>query len=189
MNNLKKACLILASTAALVACSTTNAVPYKASTSNVMTIKNVLATDGIKVRISSITAAPGVNEHPTCRMMGKVNVAPGKSPAQYIKEAFEEELFLAQAYSPEDGVSIKGEIQFLDFSSVSPADWQIKMNVSSENSPGYSVEVKYQYQTSWDAISACKNVANAFGPAVQELIKNIVRHPQFKELTTNTIHK
>lgn len=163
-------------------CSTTNPIPYKASTSNVIAIQQALGTSGSKVNLGSITIAPGVEENPLCRLMGPVIVAPGRSPAQYIQDAFQEELFMAQVYAPDAPVSIDGRISELSFSSVSPAHWKLAMTVSSNRSPGYSVAINYSFRTSFDAFSACKNVANAFAPAVQELLQQIVTHPQFSAL-------
>jgi hypothetical protein len=109
-------------------------------------------------------------------------VAPGKSLSTFIKEAFQEELFLAQAYDSNSPVSIEGRIERLSFSSVSPANWEIAMRVSSNKSTGYTVSIKYNYDTSFDAWSACKNVADAFSPAVQELLRQVVTNPQFTQL-------
>ncbi len=166
----------------ITGCSTTNSVPYKASTSNVITIQQSLGKMGKKVSIGNIIAAKGIDESPVCRLMGPVNVAPGKTLSQYIKDAFQEELFLAGVYSPNAPSKISGTITSLDFSSVSPANWDITMAVKSNNSSGYSVSAKYPFNTSFDAYSAYKNVANAFGPAVQTLIKKVVTHPQFNSL-------
>jgi len=166
----------------ITGCSTTNSVPYKASTSNIITIQQALGKTGKKVSIGNIIAAKGINESPVCRLMGPVNVAPGKTLSQYIKDAFQEELFLADVYSPNAPIKISGTITNLDFSSVSPANWSISMSVKSSNLAAYSVSAKYPFNTSFDAYSACKNVANAFGPAVQTLIKKVVSHPQFTSL-------
>lgn len=114
--------------------------------------------------------------------MGPVKVAPGKTLSAYIKDAFQEELFMAQVYDPTAPISIEGTIERLSFSSVTPANWDIAMRVSSNRSPGFSVSVKYNYNTSWDAWSACRNVADAFAPAVQELLRQVVNHPQFAQL-------
>lgn len=57
-----------------------------------------------------------------CRLMGPVKVAPGKTMSTFIKEAFQEELFLAQAYDTNAPVKIEGQIQKMSFSSVSPAN-------------------------------------------------------------------
>jgi len=173
---------IAACIAATAGCSTTNSVPYKASTSNVISIQNTFQSKGVKVSVGSFSMGAGVEENLLCRMMGPVTVAPGKGLATYIKEALQEELFLAQVYSSTAPNVIEGKIEKLAFSSVSPANWEISMRVSSNNSAGYSTSVKYNYDTSFDAISACKNVADAFSPAVQELIKQVVANPQFSAL-------
>lgn len=175
--------LLLASVSVIAAgCSTTNSIPYKASTENVIAIQQKLETQGKKVSVGKISMAPGVEESPTCRLMGPIKVAPGKSLDQYIKDAFVEELFMAKAYSAEAQSVINAKIENIKFSSFSPASWDIAMSVSSSNSPGYSVSINYGFSTSWDAYSACKNVADAFGPAVQALLGKVVSHPQFSSL-------
>ncbi|WP_353191067.1 hypothetical protein [Pandoraea pnomenusa] len=160
----------------LSGCETTNSIPYKASTSNVIAIQQALQP--AKVSVADIKLASGVEENPLCRLMGPVKVAPGKTLPQYIKEALQEELFLAQAYDTK-GPAIEGSIDELSFSSVAPANWKISMTVKSAKSAGYKVSVNFPFETSFTAISACKNVADAFGPAVQELLKQVVTNPQF----------
>ena len=167
---------------ALVGCSTTNSNPYKASTTNVLTVQAALKPTNAKLQLGNFALANGVTEELLCRMLGPVNVAPGKKLTTFIKESFQEELFLAQVYDPQSSNVINGRIEKLAFSSVSPANWEITMNVSSNNSPGYQVAVKYNYDTSFDAWSACKNVADAFSPAVQELLRQVVSSPQFTQL-------
>lgn len=171
-----------ATTLCVSGCETTNSIPYKASTSNIITIQQTLQAEGKKVSIGSISMAPGLDDSPLCRLIGPVRVAPGKTPVQYIKDAFQEELFAAGVYAPNAPTVIDGTVTALSFSSVSPADWNIAMAVKSNSSPGYAVSINYQFGTSWTAPSACKNVADAFGPAVQELLKQVVSDPQFKSL-------
>lgn len=174
--------LALAIAALATGCSTTNSIPYKASTENVIAIQQTLEAQGKRVTVGTVAMAPGIEESPTCRLMGPIKVAPGKSLAQYIKDAFVEELFMAKAYAPNSQSVINAKIDSIKFSSVSPASWDIVMSVSSSNSPGYSVSINYGFSTSWDAYSACKNVADAFGPAVQSLLGKVVTHPQFSTL-------
>ena len=176
--------LLLAFVVLLVSgCSTTNSIPYKASTENVIAIQQALESQDKKISVGIVEMAPGVEESPTCRLMGPIKVAPGKSLAQYIKDAFIEELYMAQAYSVNSNVNINIRIDGIKFSSISPANWDISMTVNSNNSRGYEVSVNYGFNTSWDAYSACKNVADAFGPAVQAILGKVVSHPQFSELT------
>jgi hypothetical protein len=166
--------------ALLTGCETTNSIPYKASPTNIIAIQQSLQSR--KVSVGDVAMAPGVDDRPLCRMMGPVEVAPGRTPSQYIKDAFQEELLMAQAYDVK-GTPIEGRIEEMSFSSVSPAYWQITMTVQSPADKGYKVTVKYPFDTSFTAFGACKNVADAFGPAVQELLKQVVTHPQFPALS------
>ncbi|MGO4808334.1 hypothetical protein AB4156_01865 [Cupriavidus sp. 2MCAB6] len=170
---------LCAAGALLTGCETTNSIPYKASPANVIAIQQSLQPK--KVSVADVGLAPGVDESPLCRLNGPVRVAPGKTPSQYIKDAFQEELLMAQSYDVK-GAPIEGRIEELSFSSVSPAYWQITMVVKSTADKGYKVSVKYPFDTSWTAAGACKNVADAFGPAVQELLKQVVTSPQFPAL-------
>ena len=169
-----------AAVALLSGCETTNSIPYKASAANVISIQQNLQPN--KVSVSSIGLAPGVDESPLCRLNGPIKVAPGRTIPQYIKDAFQEELLMAQAYDVK-AVPIEGRIDELAFSSVAPAYWKIKMTVKSPADPaGYTVNVQFPFDTSWTARGACHNVADAFGPAVQELLKQVVTNPQFSHL-------
>jgi hypothetical protein len=182
MRDTLKVASVIATVALLAGCSTTNSIPYKASTNNVITLQNTLKASNTKVTLGTFSMANGVTEELLCRLMGPVKVAPGKTMSTFIKEAFQEELFLAQAYDTNAPVKIEGQIEKITFSSVSPANWEVSMRVSSNKSPGYTVAVKYNYDTSFDAWSACKNVADAFAPAVQELLRQVVSNPQFTQL-------
>ena len=173
---------VLAISVGLGGCETTNSIPYKASTETVISIQQTMQAQGKKVSLGKVAFAPGVEESPTCRLLGPVKVAPGKTPSQYIKDAFQEELFMAQVYQPKAPNVIDGRIEALSFSSMSPAIWNITMTVKSNVSDGYTVTTKYPFDTSWTAYSACKNVADAFGPAVQELLKAVVTDSRFGDL-------
>ena len=167
---------------ALYGCETTNSIPYKASAANLIQLQETLKPAGVKVRLGEIVMAPGVEESLLCRLMGPVKVAPGKSLSEYVKDAFQEELFLAQVYSTDASAILSGTIDKISFSSVSPAYWDVSMTTKSNYSAGYQVNVKYNFDTSWTAYSACKNVADAFSPTVQRLLREVISHPQFKSL-------
>ncbi len=143
MNRIGLMAVVFGCMVMLLGCETTNSIPYKASTANIIAIQQSLQAQGRKVRVGNIELASGVEESPMCRLMGPVKVAPGKSLPQYIKEAFMEELFAAQVYQVDAPTVIDGRIEKLDFSSVSPASWNITMAVKSNSSPGYTVSVNY----------------------------------------------
>lgn len=176
------ATVIAISVALLAGCSTTTSggVQYKASTQNVITIQE--QANGAKVRLLDFTTAAGISESPWCRANGPISIGSGKSPAQFIHDALQEELFLAQVYSPSATTTLSGRLDAMKFSSISPANWEISLTLSSSTGASYQIQNLYKYNTSWDAISACKNVADAFAPAVADTLKKAVSDARFKTL-------
>lgn len=167
---------------ALAGCATTTSggLQYKASTHNVITIQE--QANGAKVRLLDFTKAADVTESPWCRANGPISIGSGKTPAQFIHDALQEELFMAQAYSSSAQTVISGRLDALSFSSVSPANWEISLTLSSSTGASYQIKNHYEYETSWNAFSACKNVADAFAPAVQDTLKKAVSDARFKTL-------
>lgn len=165
----------------LTGCETTSSRPYSASTDNVLRFQSILSESGSKVKLNDFSESKDIGSL-TCRLSGPVDVSPGKPKSAYIQEALKTELFMAQAYDVNAEVTINGHLESLNFSSVSPAKWDITFTVSSNKSDGYTVTTSYPFKTSFSAYSACKNVADAFGPAIQQLNSDIVNHPGFSEL-------
>lgn len=167
----------------IAGCSTTSSpVQYKASTKNVVMIEDYLGESGVKVKTAEFTSAAGVTDSPLCRGLGSISFGSGKTAAQFVHDALQEELYLAKAYSSQSKIAITGRIDKLDFSSISPASWVIGLTLSSSLGESMSVEEKYIFDTSWDAFSACRNVADAFSPAVQSTLKKAVSDARFKNL-------
>ena len=181
MKNIITFLILAISGIVLAGCDTTSTIPYSASTENVLQFQSALSPLDVKVKLGSFTENEDIGEL-TCRLMGPIDVSRGKSRAEYIKEAMQTELFLAQTYSVDSDIVIGGKLDSLDFSSISPASWEFGFTVFSNKSAGYSVSTKYPFNTSYSAYSACNNVADAFGPAVQDLINTIVTHPNFATL-------
>jgi hypothetical protein len=173
--------ILIISGIVLTGCETTSSVPYTASTENVLQFQSALLSSNLKVKLGDFIESEAIVDL-TCRLMGPIDVSRGKTKAEYIKEAMQTELFLAQVYSVDSDIVIVGKLDSLDFSSVSPASWKFEFTVSSNKSAGYSVSTNYPFNTSYSAYSACKNVADAFGPAVQDLINTIVTDPKFATL-------
>ena len=88
----------------LAGCSTTSSpVQYKASTKNVVAIEDYVRDTAAKVKTADFVSGPGVEGSPWCRANGPVSFGSGKTAAQFIQEALQEELFLANRllkYSP-----------------------------------------------------------------------------------------
>jgi len=173
--------LLISSAAFLFGCETTSSRPYTSSTNNVLKFQKVIADSNTKIQLGNFTEGQGISKL-TCRLSGPVDVSLGKTTAEYIREAMQTELFLAQVYDVDGSILINGQLESMKFSSLSPASWDLKFKVSSNKSEGYTVNTNYPFRTSYSAYSACKNVADAFGPAVQKLISDVVDHRGFKSL-------
>lgn len=168
---------------ALSACETTSSRPYTVSTENIMAFQSALSPSGQKVQVADFSLAEGVSDNMTCRALGALEVAPGKSPVEFIQGAMQDELFNAGVIDVQNGEVIKGRIEELDFNSFGTGSWDISLNVSSSHLPeGYTVSTNYKFKSSYSAINACQNVIDAFTPAVQELIGNVVKDTQFNSL-------
>jgi hypothetical protein len=168
----------------LAACETTTAIPYQASTQNVISAQRTLKPADTKVTLGAFTSSGKDADKPTCRAMGQLDVAPGKSVEAFIRDAFQSELFMAGAYDETSGTSISGHVDRVDVNSMGTGSWTIAITVKSTKYPeGYSVTTTFPFASSFSAVSACKNAAAAFNPAVQDLLGKVVNHPNFGKLT------
>ncbi|MGF1543629.1 MAG: hypothetical protein ACFB00_03855 [Parvularculaceae bacterium] len=180
---IKSIALVGAAAIALAACETTSTRPYEPSVENVLSIQAARADAEQKLKTGSATAAEGVDVDLSCRALGSLEVAPGKTPLEYISSALQAELFQAGVYDQAAGSAIDIVVSELKFNSFGTGKWEVTMSLSSPNLPdGYSVDVDYEFKTSWSALSACQNVIDAFQPTVSTLIKKAVDDPRFKQL-------
>ncbi|MEM7740993.1 MAG: hypothetical protein AAF225_09360 [Pseudomonadota bacterium] len=178
---MKKLALPALAALALAACETTSTRPYTPTTANIMKVQQVIS-DETKVSVGTFAAAEGVETAPTCRLLGAIEVIPGGTPIDYIKGAFEAELFQAGILAS-DGAPIQGEVTELVFNSFGTGSWTIGLKVTSESLPdGYTVATTQSFKTSYSAVNACQNVVDAFQPAVADLIQQVVSDPQFPAL-------
>lgn len=176
--------LALCAVLALAACETTTAIPYQASTQNVISAQRTLKPANTKVTLGAFTANGTEAEKPTCRAMGQLDVAPGKSVEAFIRDAFQSELFMAGAYDEASAASISGQVDRVEVNTMGTGSWTLAITVKSTTFPeGYSVTTTFPFASSFSAISACQNAVSAFNPAVQDLLGKVVSHPNFGKLS------
>lgn len=175
--------LLIAAAAALVltACETPTTQRYAISADNNQAIKTIGAS-GVGVRTFE---APG-DFSPTCRALGPMKVADGLTHTQYIQRAFESELKIAGAFATEGvRVSLGGKVDKIEFSStrgLTGGFWRINLLLSSSNGKNLSVEEYYEFDSGFAAQEACRNTAEAYSRAVQNLVGKAVRAPGFADL-------
>ncbi|WP_022694264.1 hypothetical protein [Ponticaulis koreensis] len=166
----------------VAACETTSSRPYQMSTENVLAAQQALEGSDAKFNVGSFSAAQGVDEAPTCRALGTIEVAPGQSPVDYIREALQTELFAADLVAA-NGTAITGVVETLQFNSFGTGSWDVALQLSSPAMPeGYSVSTHYEFSTSFSAINACQNVIDAFQPTVASLLNAAINDPRFAQL-------
>lgn len=166
---------------ALSACETPTTQRYAISAENNQAIKS-LGTSGIGI---GAFAAP-TDFSPNCRALGPMQVADGLTHTQYIQKAFEDELKLAGAYAPANAkVTLSGKVERLEFSStraLTGGSWSIDLQLSSSNGKSLKVAEYYEFSSGFAAPEACRNTAEAFSRAVQNLVGKSVKDAAFVSL-------
>lgn len=154
--------------------------PYGASVSNVESLR----ATGIKpVSVGKFQSAkPGLASI-TCRAVGPVTVEPNFE--SYIEQAFVTELKLAGAYNATSPLVLTGRLEEIDFSSGMPyGNWRFVLTVSNARGQRFTTTSKFGFSGSFFGDRACGEVAQAFQPAVQKLIQDVVRDPTFKQIAS-----
>lgn len=168
-------CLVLS------ACATPTVSRYAVSTDNVVALRN-LKLSGIGV--GQIAEPP--KDDIKCRDIGQVRLQDGKTHAQYIQGALRDELRLAGAYAETNPrVTLSGRLTAINSSSGlgnSKGVWAMTLQLDSSNGKSLMVDETYNFRSGLAATAACNNVAQAFTPAVQDLIGKIFASPAFPTL-------
>jgi len=172
--------LLLAITVlALSACSTMQPPRYAVSVDNTQVLEKLSGINGEFVSLNQ-----PVKFSSGCRLMGPIEPADGLTISQFITKAFNDELKMAEKYS-KDAVKVTGDITKIELSSssgVTNGYWNLGLSLNSTNGTNLTVNNKYFFKSGFDGITACNATADALSPAVQDLIKATVNHPEFANL-------
>jgi hypothetical protein len=175
---MKKIILVL-SVIVISACSTMQPPRYSVSVDNIQALKQLGEISG---EFSALNEP--LEFSASCRLMGPIEPADGLTIAAFISKAFNDELKMADKYST-NSVKVTGDVTKVEFSSTAGLTngyWDIGLNLRSTNGTSLSVSNKYNFKSGFDAITACNATADALSPAVQDLIKATVDHPDFTAL-------
>ncbi len=175
--------LATAALAFLTACETPTTQRYAISADNNVSIRALNRTG---IGVSTFTASTAFD--PACRALGPMRVADGLTHVQYIQKAFEDELKIAGAFASAPArVELAGNVDNITFSSMramTGGSWTINLTLTSSNGRRLSVAEYYEFESGFAANEACRNTAEAFSRAVQNLIGKAVRDPAFSALVT-----
>ena len=159
-------------------CSTFPVNRYSGSTDNETALKSIR---GKALNVHAFTSSkPGLTEI-TCRGVGTIKTPDGQTFEGFLKKAFSDELEIAGLYSPTSPLTLTGNLDFIDFSSLS-GNWNLALTVRSTNGTEISIVENYSYKTSFFGETACNRTAQALIPTVQNLIGKVVRHSKFHSL-------
>lgn len=164
---------------ALSACSTMQPPRYAVSVDNIQKLKSY---KGAKAKVVSLNQPANFSSN--CRLMGPIEPTDGLTIAQFVSKAFNDEFKMAEIYSTE-AIKIKGDITKIKFSSITGLTngyWDIELYLQSSNGHNLLISNKYVFKSGFDAITACNATADALSPAVQDLIKATINHPEFIKL-------
>lgn len=177
---IKKILLASACGMLLAACETPTTQRYAISADNSMALKALNASN---VGVGSFM--PPADFSANCRALGPLKVADNLSHSQYIQKAFEDELKVAGAYAANPRVTLNGKIDKLEFSSsrgLTGGSWTIDLSLASSNGKTIKVNEYYEFESGFIATEACRQTADAFSRAVQNLVGKAVRDPAFQTL-------
>jgi hypothetical protein len=165
----------------LAGCETPTTQRYAISADNNQAIR-ALNTAGVGV--GAFTSA--VTFDSSCRAFGPMQVADGLTHVEYIRRAFADELKVAGAFAPTSPrITLSGTVNRLEFSTtrgLTGGSWTIDLTLISSNGKLVNVNEYYEFKSGFGANEACRNTAEAFSRAVQDLVGKAVGSPAFPSL-------
>lgn len=174
--------IALLSAGALAGCETPTSQRYSISVENNMAIQRLGAT-GVTIG----TFSEPVTFEAMCRLVGPLRAPDGMTHTQYIQRAFDSEFKLASrgGTGAAPRVVLSGGVTRLAFATFSPGArdyWAIDLTLRSSNGKSLDTQVRYPFDSGYLGQEACRQAAEAFPRAVQDLIANTLQHSQFANL-------
>ena len=165
----------------LTACSTYTTPRYSINADTNVALKALGATN---IAVGEFTGPKSFDT--ACRAAGPLAPPDGMTHISYVKKALEDELKVAGAYAAATpSFTLTGDITKLEFSSsvgLLNGRWDISMAITSSNGKTMNASEHYEFKSGFDALTACRQTAEAYLPAVQNLIGKAVKSPKFKAL-------
>lgn len=118
----------------------------------------------------------------------EIVTASGQSIGRYVRDALREELTAAGAkVAAVAPVALSGRVSPVEFSSAvdgntSVGRWRIGLDLKSSNGRAVRAGLEQEFPTAFHGQTGCQMVANALVPAVQRLLAQMFRSPEFPAL-------
>ncbi|WP_445773192.1 hypothetical protein [Shewanella sp.] len=179
---MKKLLLSIICISALTGCSTFTPPRYSTDADNTVALRKIELGD---IAVGNFADPAKMSNQ--CRGAGPIAPPDKVTFAEYIRQAFADELKVAGLYN--DGstprVTLTGTLNSLVFSSskgLTGGEWNIDLTLTSSNGAMLNMVEAYEFESGFIADTACKQTAEAYMGAVQNLIGNIVKSDKFVEL-------
>ncbi len=156
---------------------------YSVSTNNLLALKSISKTAN-KVNLGEFTDSGRGERSTMCRLATPIGTPKGETFASYIQNALKKELIISDMFDENAKRVITANLDKTYGSTViGNAYWEFLITLKSSNGSSYQVKSRYDYESSFSAMSACSEMQRSFPLAVQKLIGDIVKNPKFVTLT------
>lgn len=165
----------------LSACSTFTPQRYSISADNNLALKAI----GVgNINVGTFSGPSSFDK--ACRGAGPIAPPDNMSFEGYIQKALADELKVAGMYDDKTPkTTLTGTVEKLSFSSsrgLTGGEWDISLRINSSNGKSIFVTEHYEFESGFIADTACKQTAEAYLPAVQNLIGKAIKTLEFRSL-------
>lgn len=176
------AATFVAAAALLAGCTTMQPASYANYGDNTFALRKITAG---KARIVSMRDLSKFDSG--CRMVGPIKTAGNRPLAEFIRDSFNDEFKFAGIYSDEPGTAeldaILNSGEFSSMTAMTRGYWSFSLQISNRtNGKSLTANSRYDFDSGFDAATACMNTSNALTPAVQRLIYKAVSDSSFISL-------
>jgi hypothetical protein len=140
------------------------------------------AYSGQKISVAEFESSLGEGGVNQCRGYSIITTPGEGGLVRYIQDALVSELELANAYSPDSSIVLKGKVTQISLSTLTGGEWIIKMTLMSSNGRSISAREQLHFKTNIVGQSACQVASDAYSYVVQNLLRKLVSSPNFPKL-------
>lgn len=145
---------------------------YTISSKNITTIRSTPKT----IKLGDFQ---GNQKSVSCRLQ-PISPENGNTFAQYIHDAFQDELIIADPATNSD-LTLTAKVLDIDVDcAMGTASWEVSMEVTVGNEPPFVVKTIRTFDGNFLGGVVLTRAYQAFTPTVQDVITNILIHPSFK---------
>jgi len=166
----------------LAGCQTMQPASYSNYGDNAFTLRKLA---GAKVRVASMNDLSKFDTG--CRMVGPIKTAGSRPIAEFIRDSLNDEFKFAGIYSDDPGtaelIATLNSGEFSSMTGLTRGYWTFSLQLANPASgKSLTATSRYDFDSGFDAATACMNTSNALTPAVQRLIYKAVSDSEFNAL-------